>query len=62
MADWDIHLGVATTAPGAGLGEGFVIVKHRLPVTPAASVVVCDTLLSLDQCRRFVARRLSRPL
>lgn len=34
--------------------RGLVIVKHRLTVTPVASVVVSDMLLSLDPCRRFV--------
>lgn len=30
------------------------MVKHRLTVTPIASVVMPDTLLKLRPCRRFV--------
>lgn len=46
ITDWDINLRFATTVPR--VGEGFVIVKHRLTVTPVASVVVSDMLLSLE--------------
>lgn len=43
----------AARLPGSGRG-GFVIVKHRRTVTPVASVVVSDMLLSWRPCRRFV--------
>lgn len=54
ITDWDINLSLCQHSPSAGVWRGFVIVKHRLTVTPVASVVLSDMPLSLDPCRRFV--------
>lgn len=64
VSDWDINLhfyfffSFFHLSPPRCHGwsrSGFVIVKHRLTVTPIASVVMCDTPLSSDPRRRFVA-------